>query len=63
MCGIMAMGLLYGLALWSICVCVCGRRGFESNSFVIKMQSFPMDSHYRTNVISGVGHLRLDSVV
>jgi hypothetical protein len=27
------------------------------------IQSFPMDGHYRTNVNSGVGHLRLDSIV
>jgi hypothetical protein len=30
---------------------------------VTKVQSFPMDGHYRTNIISGVGHPRLDSVV
>jgi hypothetical protein len=42
-------------------VCACG--GFGSNGFVTKMQPFPMDGHYRTDVISGVGHLRLDSVV
>jgi hypothetical protein len=41
--------------------CVCG--GFGSNDFVIKMQSFPIDGHYRMNVISGVGHPRSDSVV
>ena len=39
------------------------RGGFGSNGFVTKTQLFPMDSHYRTNVISGVGHPRLDSVV
>jgi hypothetical protein len=27
------------------------------------MQSFLMDGHYRMDVISGVGHLRSDSVV
>jgi hypothetical protein len=27
------------------------------------MQSFPMDGHYRTDVISGVGHPGLNSVV
>jgi hypothetical protein len=41
------------------CVCV----GFGSNGFMTKMQSFPMDGHYRMNVISSVGHLRSDSVV
>ena len=33
------------------CVCV----GFGSNGFVTKTQSFPMDGHYRTDIISGVG--------
>jgi hypothetical protein len=42
-------------------VCVCG--GFGSNGFVTKMQQFPMDGHYRTNIISGVGHPRSDSVM
>jgi hypothetical protein len=41
------------------CVCV----GFGSNGFVTKTQSFPMDGHYRMNVISGVGHPRSDLVV
>jgi hypothetical protein len=27
------------------------------------IQSFPMDGYYRTDVISGMGHLRLDLVV
>jgi hypothetical protein len=37
-------------------------RGFGSNGFVTKVQSFPMDGHYRTNIINSVGHLevRLD---
>jgi hypothetical protein len=55
----MVMGLLYGLTLWFVCV----RGGFGSNSFVIKTQSFPMDGHYRTKVINGVGHPRSDSIV
>jgi hypothetical protein len=42
-------------------VCMCG--AFESNGFVTKMQSFSMDGHYRTNIISNVGHPRSDSVV
>jgi hypothetical protein len=40
-----------------------GGGGFGSNGFVTKMQPFPMDGHYRTDVISGVGHLRSDSIV
>jgi hypothetical protein len=55
----MAMGLLYGLALWSMCVW----GGFGSNGFVIKTQSFPMDGHYRMDVISGVSHPKSDLVV
>jgi hypothetical protein len=42
-------------------VCVC--EGFGSNGFVIKMQPFPIDGHYRTDVISGVGHPKSDSIV
>jgi hypothetical protein len=63
MCGIMAMNLLYRLALWSMCVCVGGGGGFGSNGFVTKMQPFPMDGHYRIDVISGVDHPRLNSTV
>jgi hypothetical protein len=37
--------------------------GFGSNGFVTKMQPFPMDDHYRTDIINGVGHPRSDSVV
>jgi hypothetical protein len=37
--------------------------GFGSNGFVTKVQHFPMDGYYRTNIISGVGHLRSDLVV
>jgi hypothetical protein len=59
MCGIMAISLLYELTLWLVCVGV----GFGSNGFVIKMQSFPIDGYYRTNVISCVGHPRWDLVV
>jgi hypothetical protein len=33
------MGLLYGLALWSMCVCVEG--GFGSNGFVINNAAIP----------------------
>jgi hypothetical protein len=41
------------------CVCV----GFGSNGFVTKTQPFSIDGHCRIDIISGVGHLRLDSVV
>jgi hypothetical protein len=57
-CGVMTMSLLYGLTLWSN-VCV----DFGSNGFMTKTQSFPMDGHYRTDIISSVGHLRSDSVM
>jgi hypothetical protein len=40
-----------------------GVGSFGSNGFVIKTQPFPMDGHYRMDIISGVGHPRLDSVV
>jgi hypothetical protein len=42
-------------------VCVCG--GFGSNDSWPMMQSFPMDDHYRTDVISDVGHSGLNSIV
>jgi hypothetical protein len=58
-CGIMAIGLLYGLTFMVKCMCV----GFGSNGFVTKTQPFLMDGHYRTNNISSVGHPRSDSVV
>ena len=41
------------------CVCV----SFRFNGFVTKMQLFPMDGHYRINIISSVGYSRSDSVV
>jgi hypothetical protein len=41
------------------CVCV----GFGSNGYVTKTQPFPTGGHYRTNVISGVGHLRSNSIL
>jgi hypothetical protein len=40
-----------------------GARGFGPNSFVIKIQPMPMDGYYKTNVISGVGHPRSDSIM
>jgi hypothetical protein len=43
MCGIMVMGLLYGLALWLMCVCVWGGGGacFRSNGFVTNDAAIP----------------------
>jgi hypothetical protein len=57
----------YGLTIWvnfmvNMCVCVLGG-GFGSNGFVTKVQPFPMDGHYRTNINSGVGHLRSELIV
>jgi hypothetical protein len=46
-----------------VCVGGGGGVGFGSNGFVTKMQPLLMDGHYRTNVISGVGHPRSDSVI
>ena len=60
MCGIMAMDLLYELALWSTCACV---GTLDPMVLWPMMQPFPMDGHFRRDVISSVGHLRLDSVV
>jgi hypothetical protein len=57
-CGTIAIGLLYGLTLWSN-VCV----GFGSTDFVTKAQPFPMNGHYRMDIISGVGHPRSDSIM
>jgi hypothetical protein len=37
-------------------------RGFGSNDFMTN-DAFPMDGYYKTDVISGVGHPRSDSVV
>jgi hypothetical protein len=53
----------HGLTIWFnfmvkyVCV------GFGSNGFMTKTQPFPMDGHYRTNVINGVGHPRSDSIM
>jgi hypothetical protein len=41
-------------------VCVCG--GFGSNGFVTNDVTIS-NGYYRTDVISGVGHPRLDSIV
>jgi hypothetical protein len=61
MYGIMAISLLYWLTLWSMCA--WGRGDFGSNGFVIKMQPFLMDDHYRTDIIIGVGYSRSNSIV
>jgi hypothetical protein len=54
------MGLLYMLTLWSnVCVCYIG---LGSNSCFMADAAL-IGSHYMTNIISGVGHPRLDSVV
>ena len=37
--------------------------GFGSNGFVTKVQPFSMVAHYEMDIISDVGHSRLDSVV
>ena len=37
--------------------------GFGSNGFMTKVQSFPMDGHYRMDIISSVGHPRSNSIV
>jgi hypothetical protein len=44
-------------------VCVWGVGGFESNGFVTKVQPFPINGHYRTSIISGIGHSRSNSVM
>jgi hypothetical protein len=60
-CGINSYGLtVYTSYCGQMCVLY---RGFGSNGFVTNMQSFPMDDYYRTDIISGVGHLRSDSVL
>jgi hypothetical protein len=55
----MIIGLLYRLHIVVKCVYV----GFGSNDFVTKVQPFSMDGHYRTDIISVVGHPRSDLVV
>jgi hypothetical protein len=46
--------------LWSLYVLY---GGFGSNGFMNKVQPFPMDGHYRMDIISGVDHPRSDLVV
>ena len=52
-------GLIIRVNFMVKCVCV----GFRSNGFVTKTQPFPMDGHYRTDITSGVGHPRSNSVM
>ena len=44
--------------LWSTCVLYAG---FGYNGFMTKAQ--PINGHYKTNIINGVGHPRSDSVM
>ena len=44
-------------------MCVCYMRGFGYNGCVTMVQPFPMNGHYKTGIISGVGYPRSDSVV
>jgi hypothetical protein len=41
----------------------CVYVGFGSNDFVTKAQPFPMDDHYRIDIIGDVGHQRSNLVV
>jgi hypothetical protein len=41
------------------CVCV----GFGSIGFMTKMQPFPIDGHYRMDIISGVGYPKSDLIM
>jgi hypothetical protein len=58
-CSITAMGLLY--ELYDMVKCVC-YMGIESNDCFIANVALT-GSHYRTDIISGVGHLRSDLIV
>jgi hypothetical protein len=53
----------HGLTIRVNFIVKCVYVGFTSNGFVTKTQSFPMDGHYRTNIISIVGHPKSDLVV
>ena len=54
----------HGLTIWvSFMVNVWGGGSFGSNGFVTNDAAIPMNGYYRTDVISGVGHSRLDSVM
>jgi hypothetical protein len=57
-CRITAMGLLYMLTLWSnVCYMGLGSNGCFVTNVVL------MGGHYRTDIISGVGNPRSNSVV
>jgi hypothetical protein len=58
-CSITAMSLLYGRYDMVKCMCYMG---LESNGCFMAGGALT-GGHYRTNIISGVGHPRLDSVV
>ena len=59
MCGVMAMGILYRLDYMVKYVCYMG---FGSNGcFMVGIAL--TGGHYRTYIISGLGHPRLDSAV
>ena len=58
-CEIATMGLLYMLTLWSN-VCIIWAL---DPMVVLVTNATLMSSHYRTNIISSVGHPRLDSVM
>jgi hypothetical protein len=60
MCGIIAMSLLYMLALWLMYACV---GALDPMILWPMIQQFPMDGHFKTDVISGVGHPRSNLVV
>jgi hypothetical protein len=61
MCGSNGHGLTIQVC-FVVNVCVCVGALYPMVSWPM-MQLFPMDGHYRTNVISGVGHPRSNLVV
>jgi hypothetical protein len=58
-CGITAMSLLYRLNDMVKCVCYIG---LESKGCFMTDATL-ISNHYRTNIISGVGHPRSNSIV
>ena len=59
MCGITTIGLLYKLSDMVKCVCYMS---FGSNGYFV-IGATLMNSHYRADIINGVGYPRSDSVV
>jgi hypothetical protein len=57
-CGIITVGLLYMLTLWSN-VCVM----WALDPIVVPGGTALMGGHYKMNIICGVGHQRSDSIV